>query len=165
MGDDSGCAARFGAIAGKSAGAFAEAGKLERMRKITLALAILAAAPAFAAPTSDADARTAAAAKPVAKDAKPAAQQAVADAPRPVDPPLPEKAQPPDEPPPTVSIRNVKGAVIEEYRQGTRLYMIRVVPERGIAYSYMDTDGNGRLEYEGEDGPVRPVYYTLYEWD
>ena len=39
----------------------------------------------------------------------------VADAPKPKDPPLPEKVQPPDEPPPTVSIRNVKGAVIEEY--------------------------------------------------
>ncbi|MBL0030078.1 MAG: DUF2782 domain-containing protein [Rhodanobacteraceae bacterium] len=89
----------------------------------------------------------------------------VADAPTPEDPPLPEKVQPPDEPPPTVSIRNVKGAVIEEYRQGGRLYMVRVVPERGPAYTYLDTDGNGRLEYDGEDGPVRPVYYTLYEWD
>ncbi len=89
----------------------------------------------------------------------------VADAPRPEDPPLPDKVQPPDEPPPTVSIRNVKGAVIEEYRQGGRLYMVRVVPERGPAYTYLDTDGNGRLEYDGEDGPVRPVYYTLYEWD
>lgn len=89
----------------------------------------------------------------------------VAEAPRPQDPPLPEKAPPPEEPPPTVSIRNVKGAVIEEYRQGNRLYMIRVVPERGIPYTYLDTDGNGRLEYDGEDGPVRPVYYTLYEWD
>jgi hypothetical protein len=96
------------------------------------------------------------------KDKRPTA---VADAPRPQDPPLPEKAQPPEEPPPTVTIRNVKGAVIEEYRQGNRLYMIRVVPERGVPYTYLDTDGNGRLEYDGEDGPVRPVFYTLYEWD
>jgi Protein of unknown function (DUF2782) len=89
----------------------------------------------------------------------------VKNAPRPVDAPLPEKATPPDEPPPTVSIRNVKGAVIEEYRQGTRLYMIRVVPERGLPYTYIDTDGNGRLEYDGEDGAVRPVYFKIYEWD
>jgi len=103
-------------------------------------------------------------------DAKPdrqaeAAPAKVADAPRPNDPPLPEKAQPPEEPPPTVTIRNVKGALIEEYRHGSQLYMIRVVPERGVPYTYLDTDGNGRLEYEGEDGPVRAVYYTLYEWD
>ncbi|MBK7143762.1 MAG: DUF2782 domain-containing protein [Xanthomonadales bacterium] len=131
------------------------------MRILTLILAlalplpiVLAAAPA----TTD---------KP---DAKPATQAEaaptkVADAPRPSDPPLPEKAQPPEEPPPTVTIRNVKGALIEEYRHGSQLYMIRVVPERGVPYTYLDTDGNGRLEYEGEDGPVRPVYYTLYEWD
>jgi Protein of unknown function (DUF2782) len=81
------------------------------------------------------------------------------------DAPLPDKAQAPDEPAPTVTIRNVKGAVIEEYRNGSRLYMIRVVPERGIAYTYLDTDGDGRLEHDGKDGPVRPVYYTLYEWD
>ncbi len=119
-------------------------------------LGLLAFATAFATPEKASD-----------KPAKsPAAERTkVADAPRPNDPPLPEKAQPPDEPPPTVTIRNVKGAVIEEYRQGARLYMVRVVPEKGIPYTYLDTDGNGRLEYDGEDGPVRPVYYTLYEWD
>lgn len=93
------------------------------------------------------------------------ARQSVANAPRPNDPPLPEKVQPPENETPTVTIRNVKGAAIEEYRQGNRLYMIRVVPEHGVPYTYLDTDGNGRLEYDGEDGPARPVYYTLYEWD
>lgn len=130
------------------------AGKIPAMHKYLLTLCLIVAADASAT-----------AAKEAAADAAPEKKTAVADAPRPKDPPLPDKAQPPDEPPPTVSIRNVRGAVIEEYRQGSRLYMIRVVPERGIAYTYMDTDGNGRLEYEGEDGPVRPVYYTLYEWD
>lgn len=124
------------------------------MRTYLLTLCLIAAANVSAT-----------AAKETAADAAPEKKTAVADAPRPKDPPLPDKALPPDEPPPTVSIRNVRGAVIEEYRQGGRVYMIRVVPERGIAYTYLDTDGNGRLEYEGEDGPVRPVYYTLYEWD
>ena len=129
------------------------------MRTVLLPLLLIVALPlAAAAPASDAEPT------PEAK-AKPEAPTKVADAPRPKDPPLPEKAPPPEEPPPTVSIRNVKGAVIEEYRQGNRLYMIRVVPERGVPYTYLDTDGNGRLEYDGEDGPVRPVYYTLYEWD
>jgi len=130
------------------------ADKLCAMRTYLFTLCLIAAADGYAT-----------AAKETAADSASETKTAVADAPRPKDPPLPDKAQPPDEPPPTVSIRNVKGAVIEEYRQGSRLYMIRVVPERGIAYTYMDTDGNGRLEYEGEDGPVRPVYYTLYEWD
>jgi hypothetical protein len=129
------------------------------MRTLLFPLLVIAALPLLAAvPASDTDTK----AEPAAKADAPTK---VADAPRPEDPPLPEKAPPPQEPPPTVSIRNVKGAVIEEYRQGNRLYMIRVVPERGIPYTYLDTDGNGRLEYDGEDGPVRPVFYTLYEWD
>lgn len=125
-----------------------------------LVLALVAVSAARAETPTQANAKPAAVAKDQDK-----AKTTVADAPRPKDEPLPEKAQPPEQPPPTVSIRNVKGAVIEEYRQGNRLYMIRVVPERGVPYTYLDTDGNGRLEYEGEDGPVRPVYYTLYEWD
>lgn len=128
------------------------------MRTILMPLLLIVALPLAAATPDHTD----------AKPEDPATRTAptrVADAPRPNDPPLPDKVQPPDEPPPTVSIRNVKGAVIEEYRQGHRLYMIRVVPERGVAYTYLDTDGDGRLEYDGKDGPVRPVYYTLYEWD
>lgn len=138
------------------------------MRNDLIHIAALAAlASLFLAPGASlrAAATSEPAAQPAAQDAKTKGGTTVADAPRPNDAPLPEKAQPPDEPPPTVSIRNVKGATIEEYRQGTRLYMIRVVPERGVPYTYLDTDGNGRLEYEGEDGPVRPVFYTLYEWD
>ena len=128
------------------------------MRTLLLSMLLIVALPLAAATPDDTDAK----ADEAAATTTPTA---VADAPRPNDPPLPEKAQPPDEPPPTVSIRNVKGAVIEEYRQGNRLYMIRVVPERGVAYTYLDTDGDGRLEYDGKDGPVRPVYYTLYEWN
>lgn len=131
------------------------------MRTLTLLLALAVPLAALAAAPASKDSAPAAktTGKPAATPAK------VADAPRPNDPPLPDKAQPPEDLPPTVTIRNVKGAVIEEYRHGSQLYMIRVVPERGVPYTYLDTDGNGRLEYEGKDGPVRPVYYTLYEWD
>ncbi|HWT15126.1 MAG TPA: DUF2782 domain-containing protein [Patescibacteria group bacterium] len=122
-----------------------------RTRLCLVALALVFASPLMAAdPTPD---------------PTPDPPTKVADAPQPKDPPLPDKVQPPEEALPTVSIRNVKGARIEEYRQGNRLYMIRVVPERGIPYTYLDTDGNGRLEYDGEDGPVRPVYFKIYEWD
>ncbi len=128
--------------------------RLRPMRTLLIPLLLILALPPAAATPDHADTKTRA-----------ETPTKVADAPSPNDPALPDKAQPPDEPPPTVSIRNVKGAVIEEYRQGNRLYMIRVVPERGIAYTYLDTDGDGRLEYDGKDGPVRPVYYTLYEWN
>lgn len=140
--------------------------RLARMRTLAVLLALSLVVPVGSA-TPVADEPAAKAAPEASKKSSPARDQPtpVSEAPRPVDPPLPDKAPSPEELPPTVTIRNVKGAVIEEYRQGTRLYMIRVVPERGVAYEYIDTDGNGRLEYDGEDGPVRPVYYTLYEWD
>ena len=84
------------------------------------------------------------------------------------EPPLPEKiVEPaPPEAEPAVSIRtDASGDVVEEYRQNGRLYMVKVRPERGIPYTMMDTNADGRLDESDGDGPVRPVYYTLYEWD
>ena len=83
--------------------------------------------------------------------------------------PLPEKiVEPlPPEAEAAVSIRTDgrTGDVVEEYRQNGKLYMVKVRPERGIPYTLMDTNGDGRLDESDGDGPVRPVYYTLYEWD
>ena len=83
--------------------------------------------------------------------------------------PLPEKiVEPlPPEAEPAVSIRTDgrSGDVVEEYRQNGRIYMVKVRPERGVPYTLMDTNGDGTLDQSDGDGPVRPVYYTLYEWD
>lgn len=85
------------------------------------------------------------------------------------DEPLPEKIiePPPPEAEPAVSIRTDgrTGDVVEEYRQNGKVYMVKVRPERGIPYTLMDTNGDGRLDESDGDGPVRPVYYTLYEWE
>jgi len=82
---------------------------------------------------------------------------------------LPEKILevPPPEAEAAVSIRTDgrTGDVVEEYRQGGRLYMVKVRPQRGVPYTLMDTNGDGRLDESDGDGPVRPVYYTLYEWN
>jgi hypothetical protein len=88
-----------------------------------------------------------------------------APSPPPVEEELPEKVPPPDEEPPGVTIRRVDGDLVEEYRQDGRLYMVRVTPRRGVPYTLMDTNGDGRLDSRDGDGPVRPVYYTIYEWD
>ncbi len=88
---------------------------------------------------------------------------------QPIDePPLPEKIELPPSPEsaPTVSIRTIdNGDVVEEYRQDGRLTMIRVRPLRGPAYVVHDTNGDGRLDRKDVEGPVAPVYWTLYEWD
>lgn len=82
--------------------------------------------------------------------------------------PLPEKIvePPPPDAAPTVSIRtDGSGDVVEEYRQNGKLYLVKVRPVRGVPYQMMDTNGDGRLDQDDSEGPVRPVYYTLYEWN
>lgn len=80
---------------------------------------------------------------------------------------LPEKIlePPPPEAAPTVSIRSDGDDIVEEYRQNGRIYMVKVRPPKGIPYTLLDTNGDGRLDADDSDGPVRPVYYTLYEWN
>lgn len=66
--------------------------------------------------------------------------------------------------PPEVRIRRVEEDIVQEYSQGGRVYMIRVIPTRGLTQVYRDIDGDGRLNLEPGQEPVKPVYYTIYEW-
>lgn len=81
------------------------------------------------------------------------------------DPPLPEKVRPSTDPAGDVTIRREGDNVIEEYRRSGSVYMVVVTPENGARYTYLDTDGDGRLEGDPREGRARPVYYTLYEWE
>lgn len=87
------------------------------------------------------------------------------DPPRPADVPIPDKIPGPNEEPPAVTIRKEDGLTIEEYRQGGQLTMVRVTAKNGMSYTYLDTDGDGRLEGDTKDGPVSPVFFTIYEWE
>lgn len=82
------------------------------------------------------------------------------------EPALPPKVEAPGGPPPEVTIRTDAGSgdVIEEYRQNGVVYMVRVQPQRGPPYLLLDTNGDGRLDTRDGEGPVRPVYWTLYTW-
>ena len=81
------------------------------------------------------------------------------------DPPLPEKVRPSETISGEVTIRREGDNVIEEYRRSGSVYMVVVTPENGARYTYLDTDGDGRLEGDPREGRARPVYYTLYEWE
>jgi hypothetical protein len=81
--------------------------------------------------------------------------------------PLPPKVQD-EQIEPTVTIRDEEHQRIEEYSRNGVIYMVKVIPDKGIPYYYIDTDGDGRLETtpakEGLE-PVRPVYWKVAEWD
>jgi hypothetical protein len=81
-------------------------------------------------------------------------------------PPLPPKVQD-EQIEPTVTIREEEDQLIEEYRYNGEVYMIKVTPERGIPYYFIDTDGDGKLEKNERlhsMEPVDPVHWKLWEW-
>ncbi|GAA4855781.1 DUF2782 domain-containing protein [Luteimonas vadosa] len=53
------------------------------------------------------------------------------------------------------------GDVITEYRVGTQLRVVKVVPARGPAYYLQDRDGDGIVD---ERDGISPVYFKLFEW-
>jgi len=83
--------------------------------------------------------------------------------------PIPKKIPSPvsEETAPTVTIRSSEnGDVVEEYRQGGRIFMVRITPVRGKPYYLYDDDRNGRMDRTDADkASVSPVYWTIYEWD
>ena len=54
---------------------------------------------------------------------------------------------------------------VEEYREKGRLRMLRIIPRTGPEQIYLDNNGDGRLERDPTDGPVAPVYFTIYQWN
>ena len=54
---------------------------------------------------------------------------------------------------------------VDEYRQNGHVWMIRIQPRNGPVETFMDTTGSGRLTRDPQQGPVAPVYFSLYEWN
>jgi hypothetical protein len=84
------------------------------------------------------------------------------------DVPIPEKLPAPvgKDSAPQVTIRATdNGDLVEEYRQGGKVYMVHVTPKVGVPYYLYDDDRNGRLDRTDADGKLSPVNYKIYEWD
>ena len=84
-----------------------------------------------------------------------------------IPPPIPPKKRNTEEEAPVVSIRTEENRTIEEYRRGGRIYMVKVTPLEGLAYYYMDMDGDGELELQPSDEPMNPVVphmWKIKEW-
>ena len=54
---------------------------------------------------------------------------------------------------------------VEEYRQNGKVWMIHIVRQNGTDSTFMDTTGTGRLTRDERQGPVAPVYFSLYDWN
>lgn len=65
----------------------------------------------------------------------------------------------------SVTERTEGSDTITEYREKGKLRMVRIRPRNGPEHIYVDQNGDGRLDKDPLDGPVAPVYFTIYEWN
>ena len=92
------------------------------------------------------------------------------DEPAPPPPPIPEPVPPSeipdeDELEPEVVIRREDDRIVEEYRRGGQLYMVRITPHRGRPYYLIDTTGDGDLDSRRDYmHPVQPAHWRIIEW-
>lgn len=63
-----------------------------------------------------------------------------------------------------ITTRKQGGDTVQEYRQRGHLWMIKIIPIHGPIQTFFTNDGSGRLVRDPKEGPVSPVYYSLYEW-
>jgi len=66
---------------------------------------------------------------------------------------------------PEINIIQKDDRTIEEYRVNGQLYMIKVTPNIGVPYYFMDTDGDGSLESQQHElqGHLVPNWILL-QW-
>jgi hypothetical protein len=63
-------------------------------------------------------------------------------------------------------VREQDGDTVDEYRQNGKVWMIHIVPQGGGPdATFYDQTGTGRLTRDPRQGPVSPVYFSLYEWN
>lgn len=65
----------------------------------------------------------------------------------------------------SVTERKEGSDTVKEYREKGKLRMVRIVPQNGPTQTYVDRNSDGRLDKDPMEGPVAPVYFTIYEWN
>lgn len=67
---------------------------------------------------------------------------------------------------PDITIKQGEQMTVEEYRINGQLYMIKVIPKKGLPYFLIDSDGDGNLESrrsELEPSVLVPSW-VLFSW-
>ena len=81
-------------------------------------------------------------------------------------PDIPERIQSGEAIEPEVTIIRRDKELIEEYRVGGNLYMVKITPSVGPAYYLIDQDGDGKLESKttklGSDSAV--PQWVIFSW-
>ncbi|AKC86919.1 DUF2782 domain-containing protein [Pseudoxanthomonas suwonensis] len=63
-----------------------------------------------------------------------------------------------------VAVRTLdNGDVLEEYRVGSQLRMVKITPVRGAPYYLYDRDGDGALDRDDAD-KLPQTYWKLFSW-
>ena len=96
-----------------------------------------------------------------AVDQKPPKHEAVPEAP---EPPLPVQSGETLEPDITIIRKGKK--TIQEFRRGGRLYMIKVIPDIGPAYYFIDNNGDGKMDVlkNEADKNSNINMWKIFEW-
>lgn len=97
-----------------------------------------------------------------AVDEQPPRLNAVPEAP---EPPLPVQSGETMEPDITIIRKGKK--TIQEFRRGGRLYMIKVVPDIGPPYYFIDNDGDGKMDVRRDDldKGSNINMWKIFEWN
>jgi hypothetical protein len=81
-------------------------------------------------------------------------------------PDIPEQIQSGEAIEPEVTIIRQEDTIIEEYRIGGNLYMVKITPSIGPSYYLVDQDGDGKLESRttqlGSDSAV--PQWVIFSW-
>ena len=66
---------------------------------------------------------------------------------------------------PEVTITRRGKDVVEEYRVGGQLYMVKITPDKGLPYYLIDSDGDGSLETRRNelDNP-EVIMWRIFSW-
>ena len=67
---------------------------------------------------------------------------------------------------PEITIRRGAEDIIKEYRVNGRLYMVQIIPDKGIPYFLVDTDGDGNLDahYNDLDPNLAVPAWVILSW-
>lgn len=88
-------------------------------------------------------------------------------APVPEPPELPKQVQDDEPMEPDITIIRKEKKTIQEFRKNGKLYMVKIIPDVGPPYYFIDTNGDGKLDVRRNDMDkgLNINQWKILEWD